>query len=72
MAGPTSNFGPSRKPKTLYIAPIKLSGLKLVEIKSRTWNVIGEKLRLSSNNICTNETGFPHKILVTDGQVSNF
>ena len=41
-------------------------------MKSRTWNAVGESLRLSSNNICTNETDFPHKILVTDGQVSNF
>ena len=71
-AGLTSNFGPGCKPQTLDMAPIRLSGLQLVELISRTPNYVGKSLKLSSNNICINETGFPHKILLTDGQVSNF
>ena len=49
---------------------IKLSDLQLNELKSATKNSNYLTLRLPSNMIDTNETSFPHNLLLTDRHVS--
>ena len=49
---------------------VKLSNSKLNEFESAIKNKT-VVLRLSSNKIGNNETNFPHKLLLTNGQVSN-
>ena len=51
---------------------IKLSNSPLNKFKSATKNGTEVVLRLSSNMIGDNETNFPHKLLLTNRQVSNF
>ena len=48
---------------------VKLSNSQLNKLKSAIKNEV--VLRLSSNIIGDNETNFPHKLLLTDRQVSN-
>ena len=50
---------------------VKLSNLQRNEFKSALKNETEVVLRLSSNMIGDNETNFPHKILLTNRQVSN-
>ena len=50
---------------------VKLSNSKLNKLKSAIKNETEVVLRLSSNIIGDNETNFPHKLLLTDRQVSN-
>ena len=50
---------------------VKLSNSQLNKLKSATKNEIEVVLRLSSNMIGDNETNFPHKLLLTNGQVVN-
>ena len=50
---------------------VKLSNSQLNEFKSAIKNENEVVLRLSSNMIGDNETNFPHKILLTNRQVSN-
>ena len=50
---------------------VKLSNSQLNKLKSETKNKSEVVLRLSSNIIGDNETDFPHKLLLTDRQVSN-
>ena len=50
---------------------VKLSNSELNEFKSAIKNKTGVVLRLSSNMIDDNETNFPHKLLLTNRQVSN-
>ena len=50
---------------------VKLSNSQLNEFKSAVKNENEVVLRLSSNMIDDNETNFPHKLLLTNRQVSN-
>ena len=50
---------------------VKLSNSQLDKLKSAIKNETEVVLRLSSNMIGNNETNFPHKLLLTDRQVSN-
>ena len=50
---------------------VKLSNSQLNKLKSAIKNEIEVVLRLSSNMIGDNETNFPHKLLLTNRQVSN-
>ena len=50
---------------------VKLSNLQLNKLKSAIKNETGVALRLSSNMIGDNETNFPHKLLLTNRQVTN-
>ena len=50
---------------------IKLSNSQLNKFKSTIKNETEVFLRLSSNIIGDNETNFPHKLLLTNRQVSN-
>ena len=50
---------------------VKLSNSQLNKLKSAIKNESEVVLRLSSNMIGNNETNFPHKLLLTDRQVSN-
>ena len=50
---------------------VKLSNSQLNKFKSAIKNENEVVLRLSSNMICYNETNFPHKLLLTNRQVSN-
>ena len=50
---------------------VKLSNLQLNKFKSTIKNETEAVLRLSSNMIGNNETNFPHKLLLTNRQVSN-
>ena len=50
---------------------IQLSNSQLDKLKSAIKNETEVILRLSSNIIGNNETNFPHKLLLTDRNVSN-
>ena len=50
---------------------VKLSDSQLNKFKSATNNETEVVLRLSSNMLGYNETDFPHKLLLTNRQVSN-
>ena len=50
---------------------VKLSNSQLNKFKSAIKNETDVVLRLSSNMIDDNETDFPHKLLLTNRQVSN-
>ena len=50
---------------------VKLSNSQLNKFKSAIKNETEVVLRLSSNMIGDNETSFPHKLLLTNRQVSN-
>ena len=50
---------------------VKLSNSQLNKLKSAIKNETEVVLRLSSNMIGDNETNFPHKLLLTNRQVSN-
>ena len=50
---------------------VKLSDSELNKLKSAIKNEVELVLRLSSNMISDNETNFPHKLLLTNGQVAN-
>ena len=50
---------------------VKLSKLQLNKLKSAIKNETEVVLRLSLNMIGDNETNFPHKLLLTDRQVTN-
>ena len=50
---------------------VKLSNSQLNKFKSAIKNETEVVLRLSSNIIGDNEANFPHKILLTNRQVSN-
>ena len=50
---------------------VKLSNSQLNKLKSAIKNETEVVLRLSSNMIGDNETDFPHKLLLTNRQVSN-
>ena len=50
---------------------VKLSNSQLNKLKSATNNLSEVVLRLSSNIIGNDETNFPHKLLLTDRQVTN-
>ena len=50
---------------------VKLSNLQLNKFKSAIKNETGVVLRLSLNMIGDNEFNFPHKLLLTNRQVSN-
>ena len=50
---------------------VKLSNSQLNKLKSAINNETEVVLRLSSNMIGNNETTFPHKLLLTDRQVSS-
>ena len=50
---------------------VKLSNWQRNEFKSALKNETEVVLRLSSNMIGDNETNFPHKLLLTNRQVSN-
>ena len=50
---------------------VKLSSSQLNKFKSAVKNETEVVLRLSSNMIGDNETNFPHKLLLTNRQVSN-
>ena len=50
---------------------VKLSNSQLNKFKSAIKNETEVVLRLSSNMIGDNETDFPHKLLLTNRQVSN-
>ena len=50
---------------------VKLSNAQLNKLKSAIKNETEVVLRLSSNMIGDNETNFPHKLLLTNRQVSN-
>ena len=49
---------------------VKLSNVQLNKFKSAIKDENGVVLRLSSNVIGDNETNFPHKLLLTNRQVS--
>ena len=51
---------------------VKLSNSQLDKLKLATRNETGVTLRLSLNMICdtSDQTNFPHKLLLTDGKVS--
>ena len=51
---------------------VKLSNSQLNKFKSAIKNETEVVLRLSSNMIGDDETNFPHKLLLTNRQVSNF
>ena len=51
---------------------VKLSNSQLNKFKSAIKNENEVVLRLSSNMIGDNETNFPHELLLTNRQVSNF
>ena len=51
---------------------VKTSNSQLNKFKSAIKNETEEVLRLSSNMISDNETNFPHKLFLTNRQVSNF
>ena len=50
---------------------VKLSDSQLNKFKPAIKNENGVDLRLSSNMIGDNETDFPHKLILTNRQVSN-
>ena len=50
---------------------LKLSNSRLNKLKSAIKNETEVVLRLSSNKVGDNETKFPHKLLLTNRQVSN-
>ena len=50
---------------------VKLSNSQINKIKSAIKNKTEVVFRLSSNMIGDNETNFPHKLLLTNRQVSN-
>ena len=50
---------------------VKLSNSQLNKFKSAIKNENELVLRLSSNMVGDNETNFPHKLLLTNRQVSN-
>ena len=50
---------------------VKLSNSQLNKLKSAIKNESEVVLRLSSNMIGNNETNFPHKLLLTERQVSS-
>ena len=50
---------------------VKLSNSKFNKLKSAIKDETEVVLRLSSNMIDDNETNFPHKLLLTNRQVSN-
>ena len=50
---------------------VKLSNSQLNKFKSAIKNENEVVLRLSSNMIGDNETNFPHKLLLTNRQISN-
>ena len=50
---------------------VKLSNSQLNKFKSAIKNENEVVIRLSSNMIGDNETNFPHKLLLTNKQVSN-
>ena len=50
---------------------VKLSNLQLNKLKSAIKNKTEVVLRLSSNMIGDDETNFPYKLLLTNGQVAN-
>ena len=50
---------------------VKLSNSQLNKLKSAMKNETEVVLRLSSNMIGDNGTNFPHKLLLTNGQVVN-
>ena len=50
---------------------VKLSDSELNKLESAIKNEVELVLRLSSNMISDNETNFPHKLLLTNGQVAN-
>ena len=50
---------------------VKLSSSKLNKLKSAIKNETEVVLRLSWNMIGENETNFPHKLLLTNGQIAN-
>ena len=50
---------------------VKLSNSQLNKLKSAIKNETEVVLRLSSNMIGENKTNFPHKLLLTNRQVSN-
>ena len=50
---------------------VKLSNSQLNKLKSAIKNETEVVLRLSSNAIGDNETNFPHKLLLTNRQVTN-
>ena len=50
---------------------VKLSNSQFNKLKSGIKNETEVVLRLSSNMIGNNETNFPHKLLLTDRQVSS-
>ena len=50
---------------------VKLSNSQLIKFKSAIKNETEVVLRLASNMIGDNETNFPHKLLLTNRQVSN-
>ena len=50
---------------------IKLSNSQLNKLKSAIKNKTEVVLRLSSNMISDDEVNFPHKLLLTNRQVSN-
>ena len=55
-----------------YSLNVKLSNSQLNKLKSAIKNEAEIVLRLSSNMIGDNETYFPHKLLLTNRQVSIF
>ena len=57
--------------KQYNILNVKLSNSQLNKFKSEIKNEAEVVLRLSSNMIGDNETDFPHKLLLTNRQVSN-
>ena len=50
---------------------VKLSNSQLYKLKSAIKNEAEVVLRLSSNMIGDNETNFPHKLFLTNRQVSS-
>ena len=50
---------------------VKLSNSQLNKLKSAIKNESEVVLRLSSNMIVNNETNFPHKLVLTDRQISS-
>ena len=50
---------------------VKVSNSQLSKFKSAIKNENKAVLRLSSNMVGDNETNFPHKLLLTNRQVSN-
>ena len=59
------------KNDTISSLNVKLSNSQLYKFKSAIKNKTEVVLRLSSNMIGDNETNFPHKLLLTNRQVSN-